>query len=118
MKKDKRTIVARCCWLTALIIYPILSMGAIGLADLCFGVWAGVPVGVVALVGYLLFIRSIYRFFDRLSEQFRDDAREQYRRIFVSSPFLPTKKAFACPGATRSEWATTVGKLNRSARTT
>ena len=65
------------------VLYLGLSVFLIHLADVQFGMFGRVMVGVLALVGFfMVFLRYLYRFGDFVERRDRDEAREKYRFIY------------------------------------
>jgi hypothetical protein len=63
--------------------YLILSLVLINIADIHFGFWGRMIVGVFALLGFLfVFMRYFYRIWSLLDARRRDEAREKYRGIY------------------------------------
>jgi hypothetical protein len=97
VKRNRLTIIASYAWLISLMIWAILGPAPVALAVMFRGYWWGIPAALVVLAGFLLYLRSFYRFFNRENTRFRDDARQRYRRIFRVVALPSDKRSISKP---------------------
>ncbi|MGA2555050.1 MAG: hypothetical protein ABSG04_02105 [Verrucomicrobiota bacterium] len=69
-------------WFVLLLLYPSVGIAAIYFVDAHFGAGARVTVGMIIFAGFFVFLRSLYRWADKISAQRRAEIRETYRGIY------------------------------------